>query len=479
MAETKYGLSREGFRRKRLPDILRSLHARVSDKLGIPIETGANSLLGQLHGVYAYEIADLWENAEDVYNAMYPHTASGVSLSNAAALAGIAQITAEKSALIATCCGKDGTRIPYGAQISSGSSADLLFSCRETDALISSNHASYAEIEMAAIPAAGTPYAVTIDGKKVAYTARAQDGKAVVLTALAGLLKEDGRVVRMENDVLFLRLKNEQLTMSIALDNLSFRRVGSPVRFVCDKEGSIDPPLGTVTNIVTSVAGWAAVSNNVPTVVGRADETDTELRQRWSSSVHQRSSAMTESIKAALYRVTGVTAVRVYENTSDAVDSAGRPPHSVEVVAVGGDVADVAATVWQFKAGGIDTFGAISQRVYDSDGFPHVIKFNRPIPVKVWLKASIGENPDEELPNAALFEIGEALLQKGQQQEIGQDVILQRYFAEIFKATRGVGYIELLAATGDSPGTYAKTNIIIDDRHVAMFDLSRIEVKKL
>ena len=286
-------------------------------------------------------------------------------------------------------------------------------------------------------------------------------------------------MVRMENDVLFLRLKNEQLTMSMALDNLSFRRVGSPVRFVCDKEGSIDPQLGTVTNIVTSVAGWAAVSNNVPTVVGRADETDTELRQRWSSSVHQRSSAMTESIKAALYRVTGVTAVRVYENTSDAVDSAGRPPHSVEVVAVGGDVADVAATVWQFKAGGIDTFGAISQRVYDFDGFPHVIKFNRPIPVKVWIKASIGENPDEELPNAALFEIGEALLRKGQQQEIGQDVILQRYFAEIFRATKGVGYIELSATTGDSPGAYAKTNIIIDDRHVAAFDLSRIEVKKL
>ena len=479
MAETKYGLSREGFRRKRLPDILQSLHARISDKLGVPIETGANSLLGQIHGVYAYEIADLWENAEDVYNAMYPHTASGVSLSHAAALAGIAQITAEKSALAATCCGKDGTRIPYGAQISSSASADLLFSCREMEAHISSNRASYAEIEVATPPAAGTVYAVTIDGTQSAYTARAQASKAVVLTALVEQLQEDGREVRMENEVLFLRLKNEQLTVSMALDNLRFRCVGSPVRFVCDKDGPVDPPLGTVTNIITSVAGWSSVSNNASAIVGRADETDTELRQRWSSSVHQRSSAMTESIKAALYRVTGVTAVRVYENTSDAVDSAGRPPHSVEVVAVGGDAADVATTVWQSKAGGIDTFGAIKQKVYDSDGFPHVINFNRPIPVKVWFKASIGENPDEELPNAALFEIGEALLKKGQQQEIGQDVILQRYFAEIFRATKGVGYIELSAATGDSPGAYAKTNIIIDDRHVAMFDLSRIEVKKL
>ena len=322
-------------------------------------------------------------------------------------------------------------------------------------------------------------YAVTIDGTKSIYTAKSQDGKAGVLAALASLLKEDSREVRVENDVLFLRLKNEQLTMSMALDNLSLRRVGSPVRFVCDKEGSIDPPLGSVTNIVTSVAGWVTVSNNVPTIVGRADETDTELRQRWSSSVHQRSTAMTESIKAALYRVAGVTAARVYENTSDSIDGEGRLPHSVEVVVVGGDVADVAKAIWQFKAGGIDTFGTIRHRVFDSDGFPHVIKFNRPISVKVWLKASIGENPDEELPTAALFEVGEALLRKGQQQEIGQDVILQRYFAEIFKATKGIGYIDLMATTGDSPGAYTKTNIIIDDRHVAVFDLSRIEVKKL
>ena len=479
MTGNKYGLSREGFRRKRLPDILRSLHARVSDKLGIPIETGANSLLGQLHGVYAYEIADLWENAEDVYNAMYPHTASGVSLSYAAALAGIAQITAEKSVLIATCCGRDGTRLPYGVQVSPNGAVNVLFSCRETEAIISSNRASCAEIELDADPVAGTMYAVTIDGTKSIYTAKSQDGKTGVLAALASLLKEDSREVRVENDVLFLRLKNEQLTMSMALDNLSLRRVGSPVRFVCDKEGSIDPPLGSVTNIVTSVAGWATVSNNVPTIVGRADETDTELRQRWSSSVQQRSTAMTESIKAALYRVAGVTAARVYENTSDSIDGEGRLPHSVEVVVVGGDVADVAKAIWQFKAGGIDTFGAIRHRLFDSDGFPHVIKFNRPISVKVWLKASIGENPDEELPTAALFEVGEALLRKGQQQEIGQDVILQRYFAEIFKATKGIGYIDLMATTGDSPGAYTKTNIIIDDRHVAVFDLSRIEVKKL
>lgn len=87
--EIKYGLSREGFRRKRLPEIISSMNSRLADRLGVEIQTGSNSLFGQLVGVFAYEIADLWEMAQDSYNAMYPNTASGVSLSNAAGLAGI------------------------------------------------------------------------------------------------------------------------------------------------------------------------------------------------------------------------------------------------------------------------------------------------------------------------------------------------------------------------------------------------------
>ena len=64
--EAVYGLTKDGFRRKRLPEILADINKRVADRLGVEIQTGSNSLFGQLHGVYAYEIADLWEQAEDV-----------------------------------------------------------------------------------------------------------------------------------------------------------------------------------------------------------------------------------------------------------------------------------------------------------------------------------------------------------------------------------------------------------------------------
>ena len=59
MAETKYGLTAEGFKRKRLPDIIKSINARLSDALGTKIQTSSNSVLGQLVGVFSYEISDL------------------------------------------------------------------------------------------------------------------------------------------------------------------------------------------------------------------------------------------------------------------------------------------------------------------------------------------------------------------------------------------------------------------------------------
>ena len=42
----EYGLTKEGFKRKRLPEIIDSLNKRVADKLGIAIQTDSNSIFG-------------------------------------------------------------------------------------------------------------------------------------------------------------------------------------------------------------------------------------------------------------------------------------------------------------------------------------------------------------------------------------------------------------------------------------------------
>lgn len=475
--EAVYGLTKDGFRRKRLPEILADINQRVADRLGVEIQTGSNSLFGQLHGVYAYEIADLWEQAEDAYNAMYPNTATGVSLANAAGLAGIVPVAGTKSMLTATCYGTDGTSIPYGARIASSAQNGSTWSCIEYDAAITSGKAIYAALVIRGDIVAGSTYQLTVNDVETSYTAVDKDTAVIVLNALSKKIGSDSIKTSIDNNVLSIRASSQSDTLKIRAKGLTITSIGSPVRFQCINIGAINPNTGTVTSIVTTTPGWSAVNNEYPTNVGQDAESDIALRQRWNLSLYTHASAMIDAISAGVMNnVTGVTACMTYENATDVTDGDNRPPHSIEVVVDGGDDKAIAQEIWRLKAGGISTYGTTSAQVTDAMGFEHDLYFNRPELVKIWFKVKISQNPDEELPPSAVSDITQALLARGQEQKIGEDVILQRYFATVFKSTTGVGYISLTATSGDTAGTYRTDNIDISLRQIAVFDAARIEV---
>lgn len=479
MADSKnvYGLTRDGFRRKRLPEILSDINRRVSDRLGVEIETGSNSLFGQLHGVFAYELADLWEQGENTYNAMYPNTATGVSLSNAAGLAGISAISGTQSQLLATCYGTDGTVIPYGAQITSSAENGSHWECVATNAAISKNKACYAAYSISSTIQTGTVYAIKINGVTARYTSVSGDTASKVLSTLMKSFSDIP--YSMDNGILSIRTTAKGETFATEAQNITISSIGTPIQFRCVTVGAINPDIGTINQIVTSIPGWTGVLNQYAASVGQDAETDTHLRQRWNRSLFSRGSTSIDAIAEALTdNVTGVTTAKVYENMTDVTDPEGRPPHSIEAIVEGGENDDIAKVIWKTKAGGINTYGTEHGTTMDANGTEQTLYFNRPSPIKIWLKVVISENPDETLAPAAVQQIAEALLAKGQEQAVGEDVILQRYFSTIFKAASGVGYISLTAATGDTAGTYSTSNISITPRQIAVFDAARIEVTK-
>ena len=402
-----YGLSAEGFKQKRLADIIQSMNSRIADQLGVQISTEANSVFGQLIGVFSYEIADLWEQTAQVYGAMYPHTASGVSLDNASALAGITPISAEETTVVCTCYGTDGTSIPYGSQISSASNSNIVFQCTDSSATISSSSACDVGITLEEVDA--VTYTVTIDGTPHSYTADGTETIAQVLTAIGSTITEV--TANVENDVLELVESNQENTFSCSISaDLTFEHIGSPVTFECTQTGAITPAIGDLTDIVTTYAGWDSVSNNVPANTGREAESDTALRQRWNNSLYTRSVGMTDSIASALLTLNGVTSAYVYENDQDTTDADGRPPHSIEAVVNGGENDEIGLVIWQKKSAGIDTYGSQSVSINDSQGFPHTINFNRPLVVPIYLDIAVTEYPEESLPPNAQTMIVDAVI---------------------------------------------------------------------
>jgi hypothetical protein len=184
---------------------------------------------------------------------------------------------------------------------------------------------------------------------------------------------------------------------------------------------------------------------------------------------------MTEAITAALYDVDGVTFALTYENDSNDIDLDGRPPHSIESIVQGGDPLEIAKTIFRVHAAGITTFGSISQTVNDSQGVSHVVNFNRPTLVPIYLNLSITSNPEKRLSAAAVGLIKSAIVDYFGTLTVGQDVILQSLYGTIYAATSGaVGYMQIEGSTDGT--TFSTDNIVINARSLATITANDIDI---
>lgn len=470
--EVKYGLSPEGFKRKRLPEIIDSLVQRTNDRLGISIQTGANSIFGQLYGIIGYELADIWEQTENVYYAMYPNTATGTSLTNSASLTAIQPITAEASVILCNCKGLPNTVIAANSQIQQ-KDTNVVYTSGEENVYISPEKALEAELKIDTV-SIGTTYTIQIDNYKYNYTAVTGDNVTTVFNNLSGQIQGFNKSIK--DGVLIIKSIDET-TFSIQTSKISIKAIITPIEFTCLTAGKMEIPINTVTNIVTPINGWEGVTNTKTLSIGRNDETDTELRQRWSLSVYQKASNMLEAIQANVFRrVTGVVACVAYENNTDIVDIYGRLPHSIEVIVDGGDEQDIAEMIFRYTCGGIDFNGTISKEVTDVANVKHIVKFNRPTEVKIWLKLSITKNVEESWDSNGIARLKQLIVDFGNEHTIGQDVILQKFIALIYDNITGVGFVEIKAAKGNTVGIYSNKNIVINATEKPIFDLDRIEI---
>lgn len=109
----------------------------------------------------------------------------------------------------------------------------------------------------------------------------------------------------------------------------------------------------------------------------QAGESDADLRNRMQHSMASRGSYNPEAIRSAVLSVPYVKDCAVYENTGDSTDSRGIPAHSIAVVFNTGNLASVAKAVYDHKAPGIGTYGALSQTVDDGYGGTATVHLSR------------------------------------------------------------------------------------------------------
>lgn len=113
-----FGLTVDGFERKRLADIKAEIEASLKLAFGDNISLIPQSVFGQIIGVLSERESLEWETLENVYNSFYPSTATGNSLSELVLLNAIQRQDATKSTVTVQLTGTDGTIVTAGSIIS-------------------------------------------------------------------------------------------------------------------------------------------------------------------------------------------------------------------------------------------------------------------------------------------------------------------------------------------------------------------------
>lgn len=157
----------------------------------------------------------------------------------------------------------------------------------------------------------------------------------------------------------------------------------------CQQLGPTVAVPGDLSIIATPTAGWVSVTNAAAADLGRAVETDAELRARQAQSVANPSQTIIESLQGGLASVPGVSLVKVYQNDTDTVDANGLPAHSIEAVVEGGEDYDIAYQINLRKDDGVSTNGTESETVVDTMGQSHTIKFSRPTQTPIYVSLTV------------------------------------------------------------------------------------------
>lgn len=114
----KFGVTIDGFRRKTYNEILSDLQARAKEVFGDNINLSNTSFLGMWLQNEAWEIAELWELAEDVYYSPFVDTSEGSSLDGVGKYITIGRKPNTKSKGVVVIEADKGTRFPKTFRVS-------------------------------------------------------------------------------------------------------------------------------------------------------------------------------------------------------------------------------------------------------------------------------------------------------------------------------------------------------------------------
>lgn len=476
------GLTDQGFVPKTYEELLTEMRARAvtlfQDLLTEPgdiVDTSASTILGRLINLDIAGDSDLWQVAQQVYSAFDPNSATGIALDNLVAYGGLIRGEQTFSTAQALFTGDVGILIDAGLTVR-GTTTGEDFTVRAS-VTINATGASGIGVQATTV-ADSTLYTITYAGatttNTISYTSGIGATQASIQAGIKAVVDASHPTLTatITNNILYIDrvsvFDTANFTSSANIGIVKARKVGS---LTAVNAGPVEGEANTITSIQTPKTGWDAVTNPTAVVPGEDVETDEELRERFRQSKYIRATNILEALYSDLISLANVIEVQIYENDTDVVDSNGVPAHSFLPIILGGDPLEIAESIWENKPLGIRSYGNTTQTIYDSQGFPHEIGFERPNPVDIYIRmdlttdANYPQNGDDLIKsNLTSTDFG-----------IGDDVIYSRLYTPINSVA---GHqVNSLEVSLDGM-TWNTNNIVVPFNGIANLETANITITK-
>jgi len=491
---TNFGITPAGYRAKRLDDIKTEIEASLREAFGDTINLLPSGVLGQISGTMAERFSKLWEHSEGNYNSQYPLTADGTTLDNVVSITGITRQPGIKSSANLQLFGTIGTIIPATSVFSVLNDPTSRFVLGTSVTLVVGNSSIW-DLTFDNVPDVGS-FKLQYKGVKtiaIPFGAVALD----IENALNGLSSPSsvvvagdflqGFTITGENGELFtdIIVTDDTLALGAMASNAAIVNTtpgvpnataiveeevltgGSPIGF--------SAPSGSLTVIENPITGLDSVVNQEDATIGRSIESDADLKQRREESLQRAGAGTLGAIISILADLYGVTAVVGFENITFLIDIDGRPPKSFEIVIDGGDLQEIAQSIWANKPAGIETFGSIMEGILDSQGFAQNVKLSRPTDVGIYVEIDL--TVDANFPANGLILAEAAILAYGNGLGIGKDIIVVPQLVCSLNNISGITNIDVRIGKVASPTL--GNNIVIAPDEISRWDTSRTTVISL
>ena len=333
-----FGLTVDGFVKKKLTDVQEEIFTELDETFGI-VDRSAQSVFGQVVGVFSEQAAELWEAADLTYNSQYPATAQGIALDNVVDINGLTRKDETNSKADVQLEGDEGTLVPGLTEFRQGNTDEVFV----LDADVTIEKAIAVKTVFSVNSLVIGSYTIIIDGQSFDVVTTSPPTEAIVLNGFKSVIdaaapgKFDTAVIGTTTLQLEIIASSDNFNKKTNYDlqsvdsKLDLDEIWSQGPVSAENSGPINVPANSITTIVTPVSGLNQVDNIDIGVPGEDTETDIELRIRRAESVSAAGAATIPAIRARLLEIITVTSVSVVENDTDEFINIGELPGTVSI----------------------------------------------------------------------------------------------------------------------------------------------------